>query len=116
MVVQLPAVPGVRNETLLTNVYFPVGSQSAEFTRSFFLLTQLAEYAVSHKANILAGGDWNAVTPGNRRCRYRDGAPRQDSAFLDWLSVPIGPPGHTRLWRHIVVEGYSYIDQKTGIF
>ena len=30
MVVQLPAVPGIRGETLLTNVYFPVGSQSGE--------------------------------------------------------------------------------------
>ena len=83
MVVQLPAVPGICGETLLTNVYFPVGSQSDKRTQSFSLLTHLAEYAVSHKANILAGGDSNAVTPGNRRCSYRDEAPRQDSAFLD---------------------------------
>ena len=74
MVVQLQAVPGVRSETLVTNVYVPVGSQSDERTQIFSLLTQLAEYAVSHKANILARDDWNAVTPGNRRCGYRDEA------------------------------------------
>ena len=43
MVVQLPVVPGVRDETLLTNVYFPVGSQSDERAQIFSLLTQLAE-------------------------------------------------------------------------
>ena len=64
MVVQLPAVPGVRDETLLTNVYFPVGSQSAERTQIFSLLTQLADYAVSHNANILAGGEGTRSRPG----------------------------------------------------
>ena len=55
MVVQLPAIPGcVRGETLLTNVYFPVGSHSDDRGQIFALL---AEYAVSRKANILAGGD-----------------------------------------------------------
>ena len=73
--VLIPSVPGIRRETLLTNVYFPVGSQSDECTQIFSLLTQLAEYAVSHRATILAGGDWNAVTPGNRRCGYRDEDP-----------------------------------------
>ena len=77
-------------------MYFPAGSQTEERAQIRSLLTQLAEYAISHKANILVGGDWNAVTSGVRRCGYRTDAPRQDRIFAEWLHTPIGPPDDPR--------------------
>ena len=100
MVVKLPAIPGARGETLLAKVYFPVGSETAERTQILSLLSSIANYAVKHKANIVAADDWNAVTPGNPRSGYTNATPRHDA---DLATAPVGKPGQECFWRFTAV-------------
>ena len=92
MVVKLPAIPGARGETLLANVYFPVGSETAERAQVLSLLSSIANYAVKHKANIIAAGDWNAVTPAIHGAGTRSLPPDKTPIWLHgstprWVSL-----------------------------
>ena len=105
MGISLPVVPGVRGEVLLVNVYFPTGAFTDERRRVFELLTRTAELAVKRKAIVVAGGDFNAVVPGDAREGYSSGRLRQDERFAEWL----GAPTEGRWWGYTAARGQSYL-------